>query len=82
MIPSTQPEFRLMTPRSSPPMYFPVAPFALADVVTCATLVDIAYDQYTQWYNQGYPPKGKFVWTTPNNGFKYSAPLFWTNTPG
>jgi triacylglycerol lipase len=69
-----------MTPRSSPPMYFPVAPFALADVMTCATLVDIAYDQYTQWYNQSYPPKGKFVWTTPNNGFKYSAPLFWTNT--
>lgn len=68
------------TPRGSQPMFFPAAPFALADVVSCATLVDIAYDQYTQWYNQGYPPKSKFVWTTPNNGYVYSAPLFWTFT--
>ena len=68
------------TPRGSQPMYLPAAPFALADTVTCAALVDVAYDQYFQWYNQVYPSRTKFVWTTPNNGFAYSAPLFWRNT--
>jgi triacylglycerol lipase len=68
------------TPRGSLPMYFPAAPFALADTVTCAALVDVAYDQYIQWYNQDYPSKSQFVWTKPNNGFAYSFPLFWTNT--
>ena len=41
--------------RTSPPMYFPPAPFVLADAVTCATLVEVAYDQYCQWENQGRP---------------------------
>jgi triacylglycerol lipase len=68
------------TPRGSLPMYFPAAPFALADAVNCAALVDIAYDQYVQWYNQDYPSKGQFVWTTPTNGYTYSAPLFWTTS--
>ena len=63
------------TPRGSLPMYFPGAPFALSDVVNCAALVDVAYDQYTQWYNQGYPSRQNFVWTTPNNGYAYSGPL-------
>jgi triacylglycerol lipase len=67
------------TPRGSLPMYLPAAPFALADVVNCAALVDVAYDQYTQWYNQDYPSRSDFVWTRPNNGYAYSAPLFWTN---
>jgi triacylglycerol lipase len=66
------------TPRGSRPMYFPAAPFALADVVKCAALVDIAYDQYTQWDQQNYPSKANFVWTPSNKGFAYSAPLFWS----
>jgi triacylglycerol lipase len=66
-------------PRGSRPMYFPAEPFALADVVTCAALVDVAYNQYVQWQHQRYPSKAKFAWTTPSNGFTYSAPLFWTN---
>jgi triacylglycerol lipase len=67
------------TPRGSLPMYFPGSPFVLADAVACGALVDVAYDQYTQWYNQDYPSKGNFVWTKPNNGYTYSTPLFWTN---
>jgi triacylglycerol lipase len=67
-------------PRGSRPMYFPAAPFALADAVACAALVDVAYNQCTQWYNQRFPSKANFVWTKPNNGYVYSAPLFWTNT--
>jgi hypothetical protein len=68
------------TPRVSLPMYFPAAPFVLADAVACAALVDIAYDQSTQWYNDGYPSKGEFNWNTPTNGYTYSVPLFWTYT--
>jgi hypothetical protein len=68
------------TPRGSLPMVLPGAPFAMSDAVNCAALVDIAYDQYTQWYNQDYPSKANFLWTKPNNGYAYSAPLFWTNT--
>jgi triacylglycerol lipase len=53
-----------LTPRISPPMYFPPAPFALADVVTCATLVGVAYDQYCQWEEQGKPTHWRdFTWT-------------------
>ena len=65
------------TPRGSLPMYFPGG-YDLADAVNCATLVDVAYDQYTQWYNQDYPSRQNFVWTTPDNGYAYSAPLFWS----
>jgi hypothetical protein len=59
---------------------FPATPFALADVVACAALVDVAYLQYGQWYNQKFPSKANFVWTKPSNGYVYSAPLFWTNS--
>lgn len=61
-------------------MYFPAAPFALADAVSCATLVGVAYDQCQQWINQGYPSRAQFVWTpatTPVN-YTYSLPLFWS----
>lgn len=34
------------TPRTSPSMYFPPTTFLLPDVVTCANLVVVAYDQY------------------------------------
>jgi len=67
-------------PRGSLPMYLPAAPFALADVVSCSTLVDAAYDQYTQWYNQDYPSRQNFQWTKPTNGYSYSGPLYWTYT--
>ena len=33
-------------PRTSLPMYLPPSPFALADVVTCASLVVVAYDRH------------------------------------
>jgi triacylglycerol lipase len=70
----------MTTPRGSPPMYFPTAPFALADAVSCATLVAVAYDQCQQWINQGYPPRAQFTWTparTPIQ-YTYSAPMFWS----
>jgi hypothetical protein len=35
------------TSRASPPMYFPPTTFTLPDVVTCAGLVVVAYDQYS-----------------------------------
>jgi hypothetical protein len=62
-------------------MYLPPAPFSLPDAITCAGLVDVAYDQYAQWSNQGYPSKSDFVWTPPSApaGYTYSAPLIWTN---
>ncbi len=40
---------------TSLPMYFPGAPFSLSDAVTCAGLVEVAYDQIQQWIAQGYP---------------------------
>ena len=58
----------MTTPRGSPPMDFPPLPFALADAVSCATLVGVAYDQCQQWINQSYPPRAQFTWipaTTP-----------------
>jgi triacylglycerol lipase len=69
---------RQAAPRGSKPMYFPAAPFALADAVTCAALVDIAYDQYVQWHAQGYPSKSKFQWKPSGKGYAYSAPLSWS----
>jgi hypothetical protein len=68
----------MATPRGSLPMYFPAAPFVLADAVACAALVDTAYDQYTQWYNQDYPSQSDFIWTTPKDDYTYSQPLFWS----
>lgn len=50
-------------PRTSPPMYFPPG-LVLADVVTCADLVEVAYDQYCQWEDQGKPRDWHhFTWT-------------------
>jgi hypothetical protein len=70
----------MSTPPLSKPIYFPATPFALADVVTCAELVDIAYSQYTQWQHQHYPSKGNFIWHMPTNGYSYFGPLFWSMT--
>jgi triacylglycerol lipase len=65
---------------ASLPMYFPDAPFALADAVSCASFVDSAYDQCAQWVAQSYPRRGSFVWTQPTNppGITYTGPFFWT----
>ncbi|MGH6692328.1 MAG: lipase family protein [Gammaproteobacteria bacterium] len=50
--------------RTSLPMYFPPSSFVLADVVTCANLVAVAYDQYCQWEAQGKPRHWRdFTWT-------------------
>jgi hypothetical protein len=68
------------TPRGSLPMYFPTAPFALADIPSCTYLLDIAYDQYTQWYNQDYPSRNGFIWKLPTDNYAYSGPLYWTYT--
>lgn len=72
----------MTAPRGSPPMYFPDAPFALADAVNCAVLVGVAYDQCSQWISQGYPSKANFVWTPQGTTipYTYSAPLFWSYT--
>jgi hypothetical protein len=61
-------------------MYFPAAPFVLADAVACATLVDVAYDQCQQWINQGYPSKANFQWTPKATtvSYTYSAPFYWS----
>jgi triacylglycerol lipase len=66
--------------RISCPMYFPAAPYALTDSVTCATLVDWAYDQCTQWINQDYPSSSNFIWQLPSQDYTFSAPLFWSYT--
>jgi triacylglycerol lipase len=59
-------------------MYFPPAPFSLADAVICSLLVDTAYDQFTQWVAQGNPPQNNFNWKPKAaEGFNYSAPLWW-----
>jgi hypothetical protein len=61
-------------------MYFPAAPFVLADAVACATLVDVAYDQCQQWITQGYPSKANFHWTPKATTvpYAYSAPFYWS----
>lgn len=65
---------------TSLPMYFPGEPFSLRDAVTCADLVNVAYDQCAQWVAQNYPSRQNFTWkpkTTPES-CTYSAPFFWT----
>jgi triacylglycerol lipase len=69
-------------PRVSLPMYFPTAPFVLADAVACAALVDIAYDQYKQWVNQDYPYRANFHWNPMNSAYAFSAPLIWPYLDG
>ncbi len=68
--------FDQTTPRFSLPMYFPPAPFSLADTVTCATYVNTAYDQFAQWADQGYPSQEDFSWTPNGPAVHYSAPLW------
>lgn len=68
-----------VTASKSLPMYFPAAPFDLADVVTCARLVEVAYDQYAQWVEQGRPRHWRdFLWKPAwPSGFEES----WVSPP-
>lgn len=58
------------------PMYFPPSIFDLDLAVTCAKLVDTAYDMESQWKDQGKPREKKFEWQAPDDGFDYSAPIW------
>jgi hypothetical protein len=54
----------MIIPDKSVPMYFPPAPFNLADAVMCSALVNTAYDMYNQWHEQGSPSDpSQFSWT-------------------
>ena len=66
---------------SSKPMYFPPAPFDLADAVVCSDLVDIAYGMYSQWVDQDKPDDpAKFHWQQPNNTpYLFGGPI-WGNS--
>ena len=65
----------------SKPMYFPPAPFQLADAVTCSNLVDTAYAMYAQWIAQHKPARDQgFDWQPPaNSPFTFGTPI-WGNS--
>ena len=62
---------------STMPMYFPQN-FALGTAVECAELVNCAYDQYTQWYDQDYPDMSGFSWVPSISGYDFGSALYWT----
>ena len=64
---------------STMPMYFPQN-FAVSTAVECADLVNCAYNQYTQWYNQDYPDMSGFAWIPNSAGYDFGSPLYWTYT--
>jgi triacylglycerol lipase len=61
----------------SRPMYFPPAPFELAEAVRCTRLVEAAYDMYSQWKAQSRPTASAFQWV-PKCRFdlEFSAPIW------
>ena len=69
---------------SSLPMYFPPAPFQLAEVILCSTLVDAAYDMYSSWKQQDKPDAKNFTWTPPASpslpALHYSQPIWGAET--
>ncbi|HVZ39577.1 MAG TPA: lipase family protein [Candidatus Kapabacteria bacterium] len=65
--------------RTSLPMIIPAAPFNLTDVVTCANLVEVAYNQYCQWEEQGKPSESDFTWTP--KGVPTELGSVWTGAP-
>ena len=70
-----------MTANPSCPMYFPPAPFSLAEAVRCTQFVEAAYDMYAQWKAQGTPKPDAFQWQpAPLPGFSFSAPLWGEDT--
>ena len=66
---------------SSIPMYFPPAPFNLADAVECSDLVDIAYGMYDQWVNQDKPhTPTDLQWQHPEDSlYRFGEPI-WGNS--
>jgi hypothetical protein len=58
-------------------MYFPPAPFSLSEVLTCARLVEAAYDMYGQWKTQGRPTSDAFHWQPECKlDLEYSSPIW------
>jgi triacylglycerol lipase len=70
-----------MSLNPSCPMYFPPAPFDLAEAVRCTRLVETAYDMYAQWQAQGMPHADAFHWQ-PQCRFdlSFSAPIWGEDT--
>ena len=66
---------------SSKPMYFPPAPFDLADAVECSDLVDIAYGMYDQWVQQDKPhTPADLRWQHPKlSPYRFGEPI-WGNS--
>ncbi|HQU28028.1 MAG: lipase family protein [Nitrospira sp.] len=66
---------------SSKPMYFPPAPFDLAEAVECSDLVDLAYGMYYQWIQQGKPhTPANLHWQSPRNSpYRFGEPI-WGNS--
>lgn len=62
-------------------MYFPPAPFDLADALDCSYLVDIAYGMYYQWIQQDKPhTPGDLHWQLPyNSPYRFGEPI-WGNS--
>lgn len=67
------------TTRTSPPMIIPASPFNLTDVVSCANLVEVAYNQYCQWESDGRPSQSDFKWTP--KGIPSNLGTVWTSAP-
>lgn len=65
-------------PGQTPPIVLP-SQLNLATAQLCAVLTNAAYDQFSQWAKQGYPPPASFQWkpSGPTN-LKYSTAL-WGN---
>jgi len=61
-------------------MYFPPSPFDLQIAITCSSLVDTAYDMYSQWLKQDKPDEEKFKWTPNGMKMNYSS-VIWGSEP-
>src|SRR5690606_9474471 len=76
-----------LTPVPSLPMYFPPdsTGFDLSAAQTCATLVEMAYQQFNIWVSLGTPNETDFSSNTTwqqngPSGLSYSTPI-WSNFP-
>ena len=58
-------------------LYAP-AGFDREGAVYLATLVDTAYDMFSQWVAQGHPAADEFRWTPQGPALSYSAPVWGT----
>ena len=57
------------------PMYFPDAPFDLAEARECGVLVQYAYDMYQKWLDDGKPDMEDFEWNPTLPGYTFSQPI-------